>query len=237
MHYKLFIKEGRQWLVVCCWLVAALMGALYLPYAGQPFKIENLSDPKAESTIAQKDMENKFPFSGSRVIVLYKSNKLKADHSDFITQVNKSLDGVKKLSFEHRVISPYKNPQQIADNEKVAYAVIETEMNAEALANLMDDIKEELGEPKNLKMYVGGEPAYTADVNQLSEDNLRRGELIALPIAFIAMIFIFSGFLAALLTVFVGVVNIIIITAILYLLGHQMDLTVFVINIANLYQR
>jgi RND superfamily putative drug exporter len=234
MYPKLFTKEGRQWIIVSCWLIVAIMCAVYLPYAGKPFKIENINDPKAESTIAENTLKKQFDFSGSRIFVLYQSKSLTANNSVFSSEVNKSLSGLKDLSFEHRVISPYKNPRQISNNNKTAYAVIETDARAEVIANSIDEVNRALGEPKKLKILIGGEPAYTADVNKLSEENLVKGEMIALPISLIAMVFIFSGVLAALLTIFIGVINITIIITILYLLGHQIDLTVFVLNIATM---
>lgn len=234
MHYKLFTKEKQQWIIVLCWVVAAILCAAYLPFAGKPFKIENISDPTIESSVAQKIMVDKFPYSGSRIFVLYKSNSLHVTDPEYIDQVNKSLKGAKHLPFENRVISPYKNSRQISDNNRVAYAVIETELKAETLANSINQINHAFGNPKNLKMYIGGEPSYTADVYKLSEDNLRRGELIALPICLIVMIFVFSGVMAAMLTIFTGVINIIIIITIIHLLGHQIDLTVFVLNIATM---
>lgn len=234
MYHSLFSSEKRLWAIVCCWLFAIILCALYLPHAGKPFKIENISDPKAESTIALNKMENNFPYAGSRIFVLYKNDKLKAFNRTFKSEVNKSLAGLKKLSFEHRVISPYKNERQISDNQHVAYAVIETEMKAELLANYMNEVRSALGDPKNLRLSIGGEPGYTADVNKLSEDNLLRGELIALPICLIALVFVFSGVLAALLTIAIGVMNITVITTIIYLLGHQIDLSIFVLNIATM---
>lgn len=235
MHYKLFSKEAQQWVIVICWLAAAALCAFYLPHAGKPFKIENISDPKAESSIAQKTMEKQFPYGGSRIFVLYTgTNGLTAYDSYFESQVNKSISGAKSLSFEHRIISPYKNDRQISDNKKIAYAVVETDIRAETLANSINEINSAFGNPKRIKVDIGGEPSYTADVNRLSEDNLRRGELIAIPVSLIAMIFIFSGVLAALMTIFIGIVNITIIITILYLLGHQIDLSVFVLNIATM---
>lgn len=234
MHYKLFTKEKQQWFIVICWLLAAIMCAAYLPFAGNPFKIENISDPNVESSVAQMTMEKEFPYSGSRIFVLYKSNTLHVNNTEYVDAVNKSLKGAKNLPFENRVISPYKNSRQIADNNRVAYAVIETELKAEELANSIDKINNAFSKPKKLKMYIGGEPSYTADIYKLSESNLQRGELIALPICFIVMIFVFSGFMAAMLTIFTGIINITIIITIIYLLGHQIDLTVFVLNIATM---
>ena len=91
MHHKLFSREERQWLIVFCWLVAVVLCIVYLPHAGKPFKIENLSDPAAESTIAQQTMRKEFPYSGSRVVMLFKSNSQSAYSAGFKSQVNKSL--------------------------------------------------------------------------------------------------------------------------------------------------
>lgn len=234
MHHALFTKEERQWMIVVSWLIAAILCVIYLPYAGKPFKIESISDPKAESSIAARIMTEQFPFGGSKIFILYKDKNLSVIGSTFTSEVNKSLAKAKNLDFEHRIISPYKNTRQIADNKHVAYAVIETEIKAETLANSISDIRTTLGDPKNIDLYLGGEPSYTADVNRLSEENLLRGELIALPICLVALVFVFSGVLAALLTIIIGVINILVITTLLYLLGHQIDLSIFVLNIATM---
>lgn len=233
MHYKLFTKSHRQWLIVLCWVIAAIVCGLYLRQTGNPFKIEHINDPKAESTIAQQTMESKFPYGGSRIFVLYKSDTLTAHNPKFKNAVTSSLASAKNLSFDHRIISPYENDKQISKDKHAVYAVIETHSKAHDLANSITEINQ-LKKPSNLKMYIGGEPSYTADVNKLSEDTLRRGELIALPICLIAMIFIFRGFLPALLTIMIGIINITIIVTVLYLLAYKMDLTIFVLNIATM---
>jgi RND superfamily putative drug exporter len=83
-------------------------------------------------------------------------------------------------------------------------------------------------------MYVGGEPTYISDVNQLSQSNLIRGELIALPLSIIALIFIFRGVLAAFLPIVTGIVSIATIISILIFLGYQFEFSVFVLNIATM---
>ncbi len=234
MHHRLFSRELQLWIIVLCWILAALAAALYIPHAGKPFKIENIADPKADSSIAQKIMTTEFPFGGGKIFVLYTSKSLKANDPQFISKVKKSLDGAKNLSFEHRIISPYQNERQISDNNRIAYAVIESDLKADVLANSINEVNKALGEPKNLQIYIGGEPGYTADVNRLSEENLVRGELIALPLSLIALVFVFSGVMAALITIIIGIINITIVAGILYFLGHQMDLSIFVMNIATM---
>lgn len=224
----------KYWITVFIWIVVALICVIFLPYAGKPFKIGSLSDQTAESAVAKKTIEKELPFGGSKIFVLYKSDTLKANDPYFKAQVKKSLSGLKNLHFENRFISPYQNSRQISANQHLAYAIIETNSTSEELANSIGQIQKALGNPKKIEMLIGGEPSYTADVYKLSEDNLTRGELIALPICFIVMIFVFGGIIPALVTILSGVVTVIIIITILYILGHQIDLTVFVLNIATM---
>lgn len=226
--------NARLWAIVFIWILLALISVIFLPYAGKPFKIGEINSPYAESTIAKKTMEKEFPFGGTRMFVLYTSKKLKTNDAIFVSEVKKSLSGLTKLSFDYRISSPYQNTSQISSDGHEAYAVIRTNSTAEELANNIYEIQRALGKPKTLNIYIGGEPSYTADVYRLSEVNLIRGELISLPICFIAMVFIFGGFIAALVTILSGVISIVIIIGTLYLLGHQMDLTVFVLNIATM---
>lgn len=232
--YRSLASRHRHWLTVLSWLLVAFLCVMYLPHAGKPFKIGNISNPRAESTIAQKTMEKELDFGGARIFVLFQSDDLTTGNHVFESEVKKSLAGLKNLRFENRVISPYQNSRQISKNKRSAYAVIETDSVAENLANSIEQIRQILGKPKNISITIGGEPNYIADVYRLSERNLIRGEVIALPICFIIMIFVFGGLIAALVTILSGVISIIIIITILYLLGQQMELTVFVLNIATM---
>lgn len=230
------LRRYRHWLMISTWGMVALICIIFLPYAGKPFKIGDISDPSAESTLAKKTIEKELSYGGSRIFILYKSKTLSVNDSIFSSQVKKSIESLKKLSFEYRTISPYQNSKQISADKHAAYTVIETNSTADQLASSIEKIRQTLGESKNsqIKMLMGGEPAYTADVYQLSESNLIRGELIALPICFIVMVFVFGGFVAALVPIISGIISILIIISMLYILGHQFDLTVFVLNIATI---
>src|SRR6516162_4960479 len=106
-------KKYHHWLMVLTWIFVAIICIIFLHYAGKPFKIGDISDPRAESTIAKNTMEKKLPFGGSRIFILYKSEELSAHNPTFSSQVKKSIADLKKLSFEHRTISPYQNTKQI----------------------------------------------------------------------------------------------------------------------------
>lgn len=233
-HWKIFSQKSIYNFTIFLWIFVTLFCLVYLFNTGDPFKIGAISDPNAESTTAQNIINKKFPYSGSKFIVLYQSNNLTVYDSKFKSYIDKSISNLKELSFKNRVISPYTNTKQISSNKHVAYAVIETELTAEKLAVHINAVKKILGDSNKIQVLVGGEPAYVADINYLSEKNLVRSELIALPICFIIMIFVFGGVAAALITILCGVISIIIITTILYFLANYIDLSVYVLNIASM---
>ncbi len=233
-YLKIFTPKFHYEFIVVLWVAAAVLGLVYLLQAGHPFKIGETSNPLAESTLAQNTIKKIFPYSGSSLFIFYENNKLTVNNADFESYINKSLSHLKNLSFKNRVTSPYKNSKQISENKHAAYAVMETNLSADKLASSIDEIRNALGKSNKFTTLLGGEAAFIADVTQLSKSNLIRGELIALPICFIAMIFIFGSLTSALVTIASGIISIIIINACLNLLGHYIDLSIYVVNIASL---
>lgn len=221
-------------IIVLIWIIAAILAVIFLCVSEKPFKIGSISDKNSESGIAQTTMQNKLPYGGSRVFILYSSKHLRADDKIFSDEVKKSLKDFKNFKLKNRVISPYENPGQISEDHHAAYAVVSFDASPDDVANAMIALQESLGKPKHIKMHVGGEPAYVSDVNHLSQSNLIRGELVALPLSIIALIFIFRGFITALLPMISGIISISIIVALLYLLGQHFELSIFVLNIASM---
>lgn len=228
-------KHILQWIILIAWLIVAAVCVVFIYHSPLPFKIGSISDPQSESWVADSIMKKELPYGASRIFVLFTHDKWTANDGRFSSEVKKSLKAIDKFPLKHKIISPYDNSAQISDNKHSAYAVVVMEHdNADKTASAMQEFYQSIGTPKNLKMYIGGEPTYISDVNDLSQSNLIRGELIALPLSIIALIFIFRGVLAAFLPIITGIISIAAIISILIFLGHQFDLSVFVLNIATM---
>ncbi len=235
MNYQTDDKHVLQWIILIAWLIIAAFCIVFINHSTLPFKIGSISDPESESWVADLEMKKELPYGASRIFVLYTHDKWSANETRFSTEVKKSLKNIDKFPLQHRIISPYENSAQISGNKHSAYAVVVMDHdNADKTASTMQEFYQSIGTPKNLKMYIGGEPTYISDVNDLSQSNLIRGEIIALPLSIIALIFIFRGVLAAFLPIITGIVSIAGIISILIFLGHQFDLSVFVLNIATM---
>lgn len=221
-------------ITVVLWLIAFVCAATFLFYSEKPFNIGDISDPKSESAIAEKIMSEQLAYGGSHIYILFKSDRYQVHDPKFKSEVENTLNTLRDFTLPHRVGSPYQNSHQIADNHHAAYAVISFKDSSDRVANSMNDFRQLLKHPQHLQMYVGGQPVYIVDVDRLSEINLIRGEMVALPLCIIALLFIFRGVVAALLPLISGILSITLILAILYILGQSLHLSIFVVNIATM---
>ena len=74
----------------------------------------------------------------------------------------------------------------------------------------------------------GGGRQHAHDNNELSENDLRRGERISLPIALIILIVLFGTIAAALMPIGLSIAAIAVALGITALVGQVFDLTIFV---------
>jgi RND superfamily putative drug exporter len=226
--------QRHRWFVVCIWIAILILCFVYLPFAGSPFKIGGITDPRAESAKAQKIMTDKLSYGSGDVFVLYDSDKLRANDPSFVAQVQKSLNGLKKFPLQHQINSPYENSAQISDDKHAAYAVVIFEQMPDEIANKMQQFRDALGKPATLSVLVGGMAAYIADVKRISENDLIRAEMVAFPLSIIALLFVFGCVIAAILPIVSGLLSVTITITILFFLGHHFDFSIFVINIATM---
>ena len=85
-----------------------------------------------------------------------------------------------------------------------------------------------------MRTIVAGGPVFYADIEKASSADLRRGEVVAFPLALIALVLVFGSLVAAVTPIVIGGFSVIAILASLFLLGHVTDLSIFVLNLATM---
>jgi uncharacterized membrane protein YdfJ with MMPL/SSD domain len=82
-------------------------------------------------------------------------------------------------------------------------------------------------------VQLGGRAVASDQINKRSESDLRRAELIALPILFLVSLLVFRGLVAALLPILVGASSIVIALAIVRAIAEVVDVDVFAISLVT----
>lgn len=82
--------------------------------------------------------------------------------------------------------------------------------------------------------YLTGSAAIFHDMEAVSDDDLRRIEIVTLPLALAVLLFIFGSVVASAVPVLMAPVSVSLALAIVYFLGHRMDMSIFVLNTTSM---
>ncbi|HEX2915244.1 MAG TPA: MMPL family transporter [Chloroflexia bacterium] len=226
----------HKWLVIVAWLVAVLISLPFVPQVMQPLKTGGFADPNLESSQAANLLQQKLGYSTSNLVVFYQSQEagLTAMDPRFIQEVQASLADLDKAPIKNTVVLHTTNPRQISQDGRTAYEVVTLEADGETATKRLPQIRPLIKQPPSLKMTVGGGLAFYEDVEHVSQRDLQRAELVAFPVAIVALVLVFGSVVAGCLPVAVGGVGVIIILAALFALGHLTDISIFAVNLATL---
>ena len=226
----------RRWFVLAVWLVLIAASLPLAPRVTQSLRVGGFADPSLESSRAAAKLARDLGYSTSTVIVVFESadKTLRADDPRFVAQTQTALAGLARLSVPTDVVPYTANPRQVSTDGYTAFAVINLRTDTEAAAKLMPQITAALQPPPGLRMIVGGGPAFYADVERVSQEDLARAEAVAFPIAIVALLLVFGSVLAAGLPVLAGGAAVLVILAVLALLGRALELSIFTVNLATL---
>jgi RND superfamily putative drug exporter len=227
----------RRWWVVGAWILVVVVS---LPLASR--QTEDLSGggfdvPGSQSQAVETAVMANFETSdvGRLAVVLEPQEGATPQQSaaavDRAAQQVASVDGAsipKQAQAEAKAT--------LAHGE-VAVVPLKAEGSADELVNTATDLRDEIspGEPVDgVTPYLVGQPAMWAALSELSKEDLQKAEAIGFPIVALILITVFGSLAAAALPLALGLVAVMVTGAIIFLLSQQMEMSVFVTNMASM---
>ena len=126
---------------------------------------------------------------------------------------------------------------QVAQNRAingVLYANIQSALNLQKAADLTPKIRSALKAAGLATVKVSGPPAIKYDVSPVLADDLARGQLIAILIALLFLVFTLRSIWSMLIPIIVAITTISTSIGIIYLLAHKMLMVLYIPNIVEL---
>ncbi|MDW0114273.1 MMPL family transporter [Sporosarcina saromensis] len=142
-------------------------------------------------------------------------------------KVATTLEDIEKLGLTSEIVSPLEQEEQYTDT--VSYAMLHFDNTDRDMAKVVTEMRDAIGEQKGV--VLTGQSAFTKDINEASQRDLMKAEAIGLPIAIIILLFAFGTIMASVVPLIVGITTIVTTFGILSLIGGQLDLAIFVLNI------
>jgi putative drug exporter of the RND superfamily len=235
MFYRLgHISYRYRYVVLAIWITLFLFSAPLIRQLPSVLQVGGFSSPEIEAARARALLEAELPsFSPSTLVVIFESDGLTAFEPTYSDDANQVIDNILSLPDAERANRYQDNPRQVSRDGTIAYSTVQIRLSPEESQRLMPDIRSVLPET-TIRTTLAGVPAFYEDVETISEEDLRRAEVLAIPFALIALIIVFGTLVGAGVPLFVGGVSVGTVLGLVYLLALRVDMSIFVLNLATM---
>jgi len=194
-------------------------------------------DRDAQSSLVADRLAAEFGAGRSNLIVLFRST----DRSDMTSAaaqagIAASLGDVARDSRVTGVVGYAQTADLrfVSADKTASYVVVELNMTNEQSVDAVEPLRAEIHPAAGLSFQLTGYGPVTKDSAEQSEADLQRAETVSLPIAAIILIVVFASIVAAGMPLLVAGLAIPSSLAIIYLVAQQVEMSVFVLNIATM---
>ena len=147
------------------------------PRTGSALKVGGFSNASIESARARAALEET-GFHASVLLVIFRHPEWTAEDPRFVAEVERALADVRTLPGVVQIVEHWTSPRQIGEDRHTAYELLVLDLTPTQFQRILPTVQGRL-QPTALEMVVAGAPAFYRDIEQLSEHDLRRAELIA----------------------------------------------------------
>ncbi len=225
----------RRWLILGVWLLAAALALPFAPRITSVLRSGGFSSPDMQSQQAVDLLVQKLHYQLNAVQILFSSETMTADDPRFIQEANEALADVGKWSEVSGIVPFTTNPHQVSQDGHAAYTVVLLKGDPDSAPGQLPALESKLGHPRDLRVQVGGGPVFYEDIQRVSEQDLRRAELLAFPFALLALVLVFRSLVAAALPAIIGGCSVVVSFALVYWLGTLTSISIFALNVITLF--
>jgi putative drug exporter of the RND superfamily len=209
--------------VVASWLVVLGLGA-WSATALPPLLANSLAVPGSESERARTVLRNRFRESDDGVFTVVFPGSASA------TEAEKARFGM-RLEEAARAV-PTGRASELRDG--LSFGDIDTTLDLQEAKGYTDELRRALRTPGEPLALVTGQPAIQRDLDPIFASDLRRGELIAVVVALIALIVVFGLSPVVIVPFVVAACTIAATLAAVFLVAHETSMVTYVTNLVGL---
>lgn len=230
-----------RWAVIVSWIVLiAVSGWLSSHYAnvlsGGGWDIPESESLKVKSMLTQQ-------FDGrsetSLVLVFHNDQAIASEpvYTDKLTQMINYISKEEGIDNIYSILNAADSMKSgmVSEDGHTTYAFVNMNVDEDYAVNLMPSIQERYvayAEENEVRSYLIGAPAMWGDIAVYSQEGLARAEMIVGPLIFIILLFVFRSLVAAITPLLVTIAAVIVGLGLIYLVGSQVEMSVFVTNSA-----
>jgi RND superfamily putative drug exporter len=131
------------------------------------------------------------------------------------------------------VVTHLDDPQRASSTSNTVHVTAGLTIELEESLGFLKTVAADV-DPGPLDLIITGAPALYRDISLASQEDLRRGESVAFPIATFTLLLVFGTLIAAILPAAVGGGGVLVGLGIVFFMSQGIDMSVFALNIVTL---
>ncbi|HEY6013415.1 MAG TPA: MMPL family transporter, partial [Candidatus Limnocylindrales bacterium] len=228
-----FVVRRARW-VVAAWAVVLVVAVPLAPRVSGQLSAGGFILDDLESARAKALLGTELGAPPSALVIVLSSETLTAGTPAFEAAAAAATRDVATAPHVARVVSHLFAPRQVSPDGHTAYDVVFLDLPADDSPDALPILRERLRPEPELTVELAGGPAFYGDVQTVSEADLRRSELISLPLAALTLLLVFGSVIAAGIPLVVGGAAVIVALAAIFVVASLTPMSIFVLNLATL---
>ncbi|HET9456197.1 MAG TPA: MMPL family transporter [Candidatus Limnocylindrales bacterium] len=224
----------RRWWILATWLLVLAVAAPLAPNVVGALRAGGFILPDLESARAKQQLQDELNAPPSAIVIVLHSETFVAGTPEFEAAAAEAIADVQSAPHVVRILSHALAPRQVSEDRRTAYDVVLLSIPPDDSPAALPGIEARLREPAGLEVDLAGGPAFYGDVQEVSESDLQRSELISLPLAAVALLLVFGSVVAAGLPLVVGGAAVVVALATIFGIASATPMSIFVLNLATL---
>ncbi|WP_231391997.1 MULTISPECIES: MMPL family transporter [unclassified Paenibacillus] len=214
-------------IILVCWAACLVFFGGYAHSLPSVLQGHGL-DPEGSFGTVRERLDAGFNRPAEPVVLWFEQNAPgpKEEFRAYIRSVLRNAEGLPGLD---RIVSPLDQEEMLRSGK--AYALLDIRFTGRNEQEVLGELRGRLPAHPGFAWKLTGKPVVQADVNEASERDMRKAELIGLPAAFLILWIAFGGAATALIPVVLGMVSTVVSMGIVYWIGMVTDLSNFVLNV------
>lgn len=230
----------RPWLVIGLWAALMVAGGMLAAGVGDVLTTEMSMSNEPESAKANRLIEERMGRDETATeIVIVSSDTLSAQDERFRSFVGGLAESIRSLPTTAGAAGFYDTGHANMVSEDGHSVLLSVELTGDAevaeenVGPLLDVIGE-ANEDSGFRVLTAGEGSISRTFSETSEQDLMRGEMIAVPIALLILLVVFGAAVAAGIPLAVAVLSIVVAVGTTAVIGRVYELSFFVVNMITM---
>ena len=233
LHHLASLQFHGRWLFVLAWIVAAAVAAPLALQANQNLKPGGFTSEQFPSVQAWEVFQSELGVTPISLEIVVQHDQYTAYDDEFIATVTNIITVVEAFPDVTQINSHLTDPARVSTDGHTAHISVGIDLALEESVEFVSDLPPFAPED-GFRIIMTGGPSLYRDLGVASAEDLRRGELVALPLAAIVLVLVFGTLAAAIMPVVTGAIGTGIGLAAIFLISQQLDISIFALNIASL---